>query len=234
MFNRKRSNTTKRGISNNDEFDQLDKEESLIDKNFGAINLSQRNSSVRLEENLNESINSIRFNDQEGLVSAAEDVEQQLTNTETRQWAQRVMQWTNNNRRAYVSLKLIQTLLSITLLATTLFFFRRWRNTQPKHELIAAVKLIIAIHAIDLLTYLFDFVMVYRRLRFLISARFITNSVSFTLGIIVMTMFYQTTTSQGVMTLNMDQNIFRLVGGTVFYIYQMYLVWAVMNTFMYF
>ena len=137
-------------------------------------------------------------------MSAAEDVEQQLTNTETRQWAQRVMQWTNNNRRAYVSLKLIQTLLSITLLAITLFFFRRWRNTQPKHELIAAVKLIIAIHAIDLLTYLFDFVMVYRRLRFLISARFITNSVSFTLGIIVMTMFYQTTTSQGVMTLNMD------------------------------
>ena len=144
------------------------------------------------------------------------------------------MNWTSYNKKAYISLKLIQTFLSISLLTITILFFRRWSNTMPNHLLYSAVKLIIAIHAIDLLTYLFDFIMVYRRQKLLVSLRFITNSVSFSLGIVLMTMLYDSTSNAGVLSLNLDQNIYRLVAGTVFYIWQMYVVWCVINTFMYF
>ena len=111
-------------------------------------------------------------------------------------------------------------------------------KTKPDNSMMFTVRLMIIMHSFDLVTYTFDYLMVIKRWKFFISTRFITCTVSFVVGIIIQVSFYRFTMSTSGdnvdFVMNFQDNIYKLLILTVVYIYQSYLVWAIMNTIMYF
>ena len=85
----------------------------------------------------------------------------------------------------------------------------------------------------DLLTFLCDFIMVLKRNWFFISLRYITSSVSFTLGVMIQIDFALTTYNGGDVSLDFKSSIQAWIFGIMVYIYQCYIVWGVINILMY-
>lgn len=105
---------------------------------------------------------------------------------EEKQWYKRVMRWTNNNKRGYLALKSIQMGISLLLFGLScLFYFNYWKTNDREDVMLVTIRLIIALLAFDIGTFLCDYIMVIRRWAFIISLRYIICSISITLAAMV-------------------------------------------------
>mmetsp|Transcript_13193 Transcript_13193/g.22371 ORF Transcript_13193/g.22371 Transcript_13193/m.22371 type:complete len:106 (+) Transcript_13193:232-549(+) len=101
------------------------------------------------------------------------------------------MKWTQQNRKAYLVIKLIQLTLSLLLFGTTFLLYRSWKHKVPDNELMLSIKFIICMLSADIATFLIDMVMVLKRWRLFITLRFIGCALSFTLGVMVQVDFFK-------------------------------------------
>ena len=128
----------------------------------------------------------------------------------------------------------MQTCISLLFLGITFILYHyRWMKSSPDDTLISCVRLIMGLLLCDLLTFLCDFIMVLKRNWFFISLRYITSSVSFTLGVMIQIDFGLTTYNGGDVSLNFKSSIQAWIFGIMVYIYQCYIVWGVINILMY-
>jgi hypothetical protein len=163
-----------------------------------------------------------------------DDEVSQMYDPESNKWYRRVMKWTTQNRRAYLMIKTGQFCCSIVMLLLTIFFFRKWNQSKPNHPAMYLIRLIIALHACDLVTFMFDYFMVCKRAKALISFRFVTCTASVAISAIVQFSFYDQSFYKGELTLDFQDSLNRLIIGTLLYVYQTYLCWAIINIFMFF
>ena len=128
----------------------------------------------------------------------------------------------------------MQTCISLLFLGITLILYHfRWMKSSPDDALISCIRLIMVLLLCDLLTFLCDFIMVLKRNWFFISLRYITSSVSFTLGLMIQIDFALTTYNGGDVSLDFKSSIQAWIFGIMVYIYQCYIVWGVINILMY-
>ena len=127
-------------------------------------------------------------------------------------------------------------LASIAMLTTTLLFaLMVWTREMYMHQLRHVVVELIVMHGFDILTFTFDFIMVCKRWKALLIARFITSSIAFTVGIMAQTTFYNVVMyGEDKITVDFTTSMAKMCGVTIIYIWQTYLVWCVMNLLMYF
>ena len=152
-----------------------------------------------------------------------------------KQWYKRVMKWTSKNRRGYLTIKLIQFGMSLFLFGISLIlYFNYWRRSHSDDHLVVTMRLIIAMLAMDMGTFLCDLIMVLKRWAFFISLRFIICSVSVTLGAMIMVHFGSEKYSDGTLEVNFGRGIELWISFIILYIFQSYIVWGIMNVFMYF
>ena len=120
-----------------------------------------------------------------------------------KQWYKRVMKWTSKNMRGYLTLKSIQMCVSMFLFGVSLvLFFKYWRTDDPDSHLVVTMRLILGMLAVDIATFLCDFIMVLKRWAFFISLRFIICSVSVTLSTIIMIHFFSEKFQDGTVQLD--------------------------------
>jgi len=144
------------------------------------------------------------------------------------------MKWTQQNKQAYLMIKFIQVLISGGFLAFSFHTWQRLNETQPDHPLMFALKFSMGMMAADIFTFFLDFVMVIRRLKVLISLRFIVCVLAFTLGVMVQVDFVEYIRRNDAMSLDLSDTFVKYNIGVITYIYEYYLVWVVLNTIMYF
>lgn len=114
-----------------------------------------------------------------------EELENILIAPESKLWYSRVMKWTNHNKRAYTWIKLVQILACLTIFGATIAFFDNFKKTEPNEDLLRIVRLLIAMHTFDLLTYLVDLTMVCKRWKTMLAFRFMLSSISLTIGVVI-------------------------------------------------
>ena len=93
------------------------------------------------------------------------------------------MKWTQQNRSAYLSIKLIQSIISLGLLGLCIMSYNHFNQIEPDHHLIIALRFTIGMICADLATFGMDFLMVIKRIKFFITVRYIFCVIAFTLGV---------------------------------------------------
>ena len=168
--------------------------------------LKKENQNLALNDSIDLSSDSLqRFESIDGMDTISRDepdainaeTDNLLNNPESKLWYKRVMRWTNENRRAYLMIKTLQTLVSVVLLTITALCYKSWKETKPDHETMHIIRVVMLLHSFDLLTYMADFLMVIKRFKFFISLRFILCCVSFTLGIMIQYSFFSSASLSG-------------------------------------
>ena len=97
-----------------------------------------------------------------------------------------------------------------------------------------SLRLVIGLLCFDIATILCDVVMVIRRFTTFIAIRFILSSISFTLGLMVQIDFYNYVTKQNSnFEDEMATSIFKILVVTIMFILQGYIIWFILNIFMY-
>ena len=146
------------------------------------------------------------------------------------------MRWTSNNKKAYLWIKSVQTVLSLIFLAVTIYLLTKWQGTKPNHGMMFAVRGCLVIHTFDLMTYFCDYVMIIKRWKFFIAARHILCCISVTMGIIVQIWYVEHVmiASTDALLVQLEDNVMKLLTGTILYIYQTYVIWAILNLIIYF
>jgi len=185
MYFRKNKNQDKHSPLQNQEPDIIS-ETYLDEEQHVGINYSMHDSDLSRDS----LVDRTAFNnlptytdDQDELMSS--ELESQLMDKESKEWYKRVMRWTTDNKRAYLWVKVIQTLFSLLMLAVTGYFYTRWQKTRPDDPIMPAARLMLIMHTFDLVIYLCDFIMVLKRWRFFITLRFILACIAFTLGLMI-------------------------------------------------
>ena len=146
------------------------------------------------------------------------------------------MKWTNQNKRAYVWIKSMQILVCIAVFAATILFYLKWsKENSPNLPMLRVIRLLTVIHSFDLATYLVDLLMVCKRWRAMIALRFILSSISFSIFIVVQVCFTETMhNDEHQLVFDFSSDMAKLVAISVIYIYQTFLIWIIINLFMYF
>jgi hypothetical protein len=150
------------------------------------------------------------------------------------EWYQRVMKWTHQNRSAYLRLKTLQTSVALLLLGVTFILYHfRWMKTRPDEKMIYCIRLLMAMMIGDVFTFLCDFIMILKRMKFFISLRYIACAISFTIGVIVQTDFFLESYNSGDVKLDFRNSIHAWIFFMIVYVYQGYIIWGVINLMMY-
>ena len=105
---------------------------------------------------------------------------------------------------------------------------------MPDEKMIYCVRLILALLMSDVITYLCDFIMILKRMKFFISIRYIACTISFTVGVIVQIDYFLQSYNSGDVRLEMKNSLHAWILFVIVYIYQCYIVWGVINLMMYF
>jgi hypothetical protein len=136
------------------------------------------------------------------------DVTDLMGDEEQLEWYKKVMKWTQENKSAYLRVKSVQTCISLLFLGTTFILYHyRWMKSSPDDPLISCIRLIMVLLLCDLATFLCDFVMVLKRNWFFISLRYITSSVSVTIGVMVQIDFGLTSYNGGEVRLDLKSSL---------------------------
>ena len=154
-----------------------------------------------------------------------------------KKWYKRVMKWTQNNRQAYITIKVIQTIFTTAVLEWTIVKFKAWNADRPNDPYMPAVKVALSMLCFDLLCYILDFVMVIKRWKFCTQFRYIVCCISFSLAIAIQTILYidQSKSDKSfIEQFGTGGGPFRLLLLIVFYIYETYVIWMTINILMYF
>ena len=157
-----------------------------------------------------------------------------LMDKETLRWNQRVQIWIKDNKKAYMYFSSIQIFISMLLLGLTLIFFLKWNKQNPEHELQIPIKLVMGLLGADILTYLIDFVLVIKRWKTMLFFRNIACTLSIVQAVIVQVSFYKYTSVDKRMEVDFGSSRQRWIMLMIIYMYETYIVWAVLNTLMYF
>ena len=162
------------------------------------------------------------------------EIESDLMGDE-KMWYKRVMKWTKQNRRGYLTIKSIQTGISLLLFGICLIlYFNYWKKSFPDDPLMVTMRLIIAMLAVDIATFLCDFIMILKRWAFFISLRFIFCSASVTLSAIVLVHFFSEEYKNNEIEVKFSRKVELWISFIILYIFQSYIVWGILNVFMYF
>lgn len=146
------------------------------------------------------------------------------------------MKWTNQNKRAYVWIKFIQVFACLIIQSITILFYLKWTEEKSADEaMMRVIRMLIVIHSFDLATYLVDLLMVCKRWRAMIALRFIFSSISFSVFVIVQILFTETMHDDNhQLVFDFSSDMAKLVAASVIYVYQTFLIWIIINLFMYF
>ena len=117
----------------------------------------------------------------------SKSMKENLMDNSQRKWYKRVMKWTQSNKKAYVTIKIIQTIFTTIILEWTIVKFKAWKADRPNDPFMPAVKIALSMLCFDLLCYVLDFVMVLRRWKFCSQIRFIVCCLSFSLAVAIQT-----------------------------------------------
>ena len=145
------------------------------------------------------------------------------------------MKWTIENRRAYLSIKTVQILLSLSLLATIIVCHTKWMLTIPNKHVMVSFRLLLSMLVLDLFTFTLDVLMVIKRWKSMSMLRFIVCCISFTLGIVYQINFSGLIKDEsGLFEFDVNSNVNKLMAVSIVYIYVGYISWMIINMFMYF
>ena len=128
----------------------------------------------------------------------------------------------------------IQICLSLLFLGLTTIFYINWYQKNPQHELLTVIVLILGMLGADILTYSIDFILVIKRWKAMLFFRHIACTLSLVMGIIIQADFYAFNRKESGIDLNFGNSKQRWIMLIIFYMYESYIGWAVMNTLMYF
>ena len=128
----------------------------------------------------------------------------------------------------------IQIFVSMLLLGLTIVFQLKWRKQNPDHQLGTLIVLAIGVLGADILTYLIDFVLVLKRWKTMLFFRNIACTLSIVCSVILQVDFYKYTSNEKRLQVDFNSSRQRWIMLIIIYMYETYIVWAVLNTLKYF
>jgi hypothetical protein len=163
-------------------------------------------------------------------------LEKTIMDPESRKWYKRVLRWTSENRRAYCYIKLIQLLITLFAVSGSVYFYLKFQRTIPDHTLMVTVKIFLAVLVMDVIIFLNDMVTACKRWKTMIMLRFILSAASFAMGVTVQVSYgaYLYDQKGSSITTILKSSITRFVVATIAYIWTCYMIWIIINLFMYF
>ena len=144
------------------------------------------------------------------------------------------MKWIIQNKPAYLMIKAIQICIAMTILTATIILRNGWVKSDPDNHLHIVVRLSIMMLIFDVAVYLCDLSVALAVKRFILHFRFIICSLSFCTGLIIQVTTFDNIYNSNKVEIDFRDNMEKFSLFIIFYTYQCYLVWAVINLLMYF